>query len=941
MIALKQLAIWLKGESPVIICQDASAEGYGGVGKSLLAAEFAHRYGQYFSGGVFWMNFAIPELISSEIAASGDLADDISIETRVKQVLSEWLGEKPRLLIFDGCEDPHLLEQWLPPVGGSRVLVTSRQCSWDSIPGVEQLPLGPLERSESITVLHGLRENLDEENPDLNSIAEELEDFPLALHLAGCFLDAYHQEMSPGQYLNSLQHSRPIKNRPFSEREFIPSRHDLDVGSTMAISLQKLGQENEFGNVALDLLKRIACFAPGELIPRELLMEAAGVNKIDTHVFEIEINLLQRIGLLEENSNGDIRIHKLVASFIRELNLDKAAQTQIGKAVCAAAVDANLSGFLSRMWPIAAHVMFVTDQADKRQEQTAKLANEIGYFFEEIKDHPTACRYYEKSLLINRKILGEEHPGTARSYNNLGGLQESMGDYPRAKTNFEHALAIRRKVLGEEHPDTARSFNNLGFLLQQMGDYPDARTNFMLALAYRKKVLGEEHPDTIHSLNCLGGLLQGMNEYSGAKLYYEKALAIRRKVLGEEDPDTATSLSNLGAVLQSLGEYQDARKVYKQALAIDKKIFGKEHPRTAASLNNLGVLLRTMGDYTNARNYLEQALEIRGKVLGLDHPDTAVSLNDMGELLQAIGDYPGAQRYYEQALAIRKKVLDGTHPQVAISLNNLGNLSQVMGDSTLAHAYFDQALSISNNVPSATNNNHSERRNFLVEIPVSKVVLATVIILSISFLGWQVFGQGLFSTPSNRRPTANFPNGNHIATITAASFPTIMPRTTRDVPPTSTVIVLVSTKTPTQVVRKGGIIFYKTPTPRDMPHATFTPTSTSTRTYTPTQTPSQTSTYTPSNTPTWTYTPSITPSITPTYTFTFTPSNTPTASNTFTLTFTPSNTPTRTFTITPSFTPSNTLPPTHTYTPTDIPPTSTDTPVPPTDTPVPSPTDTP
>ncbi len=52
----------------------------------------------------------------------------------MRQVLSEWKNQKPRLLIFDNCEDAKLLTKWLPPTGGSRVLVTSsaeQLGSWD------------------------------------------------------------------------------------------------------------------------------------------------------------------------------------------------------------------------------------------------------------------------------------------------------------------------------------------------------------------------------------------------------------------------------------------------------------------------------------------------------------------------------------------------------------------------------------------------------------------------------------------------------------------------------------------------------------------------------------------------------------------------------------------------------------------------------------------
>ena len=79
---LRQLAVWLKGENSVAIGQVAAATGMGGIGKTQLASEFAHRYGQYFTGGVFWLSFTNPELIPSEVAACGAPAD---ISSRIQR----------------------------------------------------------------------------------------------------------------------------------------------------------------------------------------------------------------------------------------------------------------------------------------------------------------------------------------------------------------------------------------------------------------------------------------------------------------------------------------------------------------------------------------------------------------------------------------------------------------------------------------------------------------------------------------------------------------------------------------------------------------------------------------------------------------------------------------------------------------------------------------
>jgi tetratricopeptide (TPR) repeat protein len=839
--SFKQLVAWIKSESSGATNQMAAITGMGGVGKSQLACEFARRYGRYFAGGVFWLSFAQPELIPSEVSACGGLADDSPLEIRVKQVLSEWQSGIPRLLIFDNCEDPNLLAQWRPPTGGSRILVTSRQSSWDAGLGVQMLSLGLLDRPESITLLRGFREDLNEDDPDLDAIAGELGDLPLALHMAGSLLNTYRHDMKPGQYLNALRQPRLLNYRSSKRGEFSPIGHDLGVGRALAIGVERASKENETDRLALDLLKRIACFAPGELIPRELIKTSAGAEKIGTTAFEDGVNRLLGMGLVEENEAGDVRMHRLVAWFVRDTLPGKGALAQVEKGVLSAAVDANRSGYPARMRPVLAHLKHLTDQALKeRDKQAARLANELGYYLEVIADYPVARSYYQQALAINRKVLGEEHPDTTVSLNNLGGLLQVMGDYTAARPYYEQTLAIRKKALGGEHPDTARSLNNLGSLLQAMGDYTSARPYYEQALAIRRRVLGEEHPDTARSLTNLGGLLQVMGDYAGARPYYEQALAINRKVLGEEHPGTITSLNNLGGLLQVMGDYSGARSNYEQALAVNRKVLGEEHPGTVTSLNYLGGLFQAMGDYTAARPYFEQALAINRKVLGEDYPGTVSSLNNLGGLLQAMGDYTGARPYYEQALAIRRKVLGEEHPDTIRSLNNLGTLLQAMGDDAGAQLYYEQALAIKRKAMEEEQAKTATRIPFLQYSLRVKVALAVLFILSFAVISWQALArQGVSTTALNWIvPT---PSGTVLPPLEfilgLSSKPTKTPTPRRTETPTRTptayysptihLISLTPTKPSTPILIVKTKIPVPTNTPVPPPNTLIPPTNTS------------------------------------------------------------------------------------------------------------------
>ncbi len=106
---LKALAAEVKAGGPGAAgpVKTVGVSGVGGVGKTQLASEFAHRYGRFFRGGVYWLNLSNPEAVAVEIARCGgagamDLRGDfdrLPLEDQVRAVKATWLNELPRLLV--------------------------------------------------------------------------------------------------------------------------------------------------------------------------------------------------------------------------------------------------------------------------------------------------------------------------------------------------------------------------------------------------------------------------------------------------------------------------------------------------------------------------------------------------------------------------------------------------------------------------------------------------------------------------------------------------------------------------------------------------------------------------------------------------------------------------------------------------------------------------
>ncbi|MCG3207291.1 MAG: Photosystem I assembly protein Ycf3 [Anaerolineae bacterium] len=733
---LRALARLLKANQALVTGQ-VVITGLGGVGKTQLAAAFAHHYGHYFAGGVHWLSLANPAAVHAEVVQCGLLMSlrpdfgQLKLDEQVPAVLAAWQSNVPRLLIFDNCEAEELLARWRPPVGGCRLLITSRRQPWSRTLAVQPLPLPPLPRARSIDLLLKFRPDLaaTPQSPPLggkpdtlppgggpdaafNAIAAELGDLPLALHLAGSFLARYRRTVTPANYLAQVQNISPgggdLLTHPSligRGAEWSPTGHELHVAKTFALSIEQLNPADAIDTLARQLLARAACFAPGEPIPTALLLSTVAVDDeagdppsaIRNSQFDLDdaLRRLTELGLLTTADGQTVTLHRLLTDFIHQAVPDLAALPAVESTLLAKANQLNNAGDPRPLQAWQSHLRHVADTARKRtDEQAARLCSAVGYHLDLTGELGTVKPYYERALAINEQILGPQHPDTALCLNNLGFVLQELGELGPAKPYYERALAIREQELGSRHPDTALSLNNLGYLLQAMGDLEQAKPYYERALAIREQVLGPQHPHTAHSLNSMGYLLQAMGKLEQAKPYFERALAICEQKLGPQHPDTARSLNNLGALLKDMGELAAAKPYYERALAIWEQVFGPQHPDTASGLNNLGTLLDAMGEPVAAKLYYERALTIREQVLGPWHPDTANSLNNVGYVLQELGKLAAAKPYYERALAICEQVLGPQHLDTALSLNNLGTLLDAMGDLEQAKPYYERTLSI-------------------------------------------------------------------------------------------------------------------------------------------------------------------------------------------------------------------------------------------------------
>jgi tetratricopeptide (TPR) repeat protein len=294
---------------------------------------------------------------------------------------------------------------------------------------VQVVALDVLPRLESIALLRKHRPDMRPDDPTLDAIAEALGDLPLALQLAGSFLARYQHTITPTAYLAQLR-DKALLEHPSLQGKWLkisPTNHEFHVGKTFALSYDKLDLTETTDGLALALLARTACFFPGVPIPRHLLLATLDLSEGDLDASlhtEDALKRLTELGLLEEEAEGALLIHRLVAAFVEQIEPDTEAREIVEKVMLQELANSiDTAGYIEPIPLLLPHLRALVNVAQKRgDEREASLDNSLGYYLDQIGDYPAALPYYQRALEIREEVLGPKHPSTATSLNNLAGL---------------------------------------------------------------------------------------------------------------------------------------------------------------------------------------------------------------------------------------------------------------------------------------------------------------------------------------------------------------------------------------------------------------------------------------------------------------------------------------------------------------------------------------
>jgi tetratricopeptide (TPR) repeat protein len=599
--------------------------GLGGVGKTVLAQEYAWRNKERYYG-IWWIRAGRGDTLADDLIALGKRLipglDDLEPQDAAQRTLdhlAQVQTPKPWLMVYDNVDDPVTIRR-LTPTDNAHVLITTRRTDWDG--EVDELAVDVFDPDNAVEFL--MAQARQDDRAAAGRLADALGRLPLALSHARAY--CWNRNWCFDQYTAHLPEL--IDKAPKS------ATYPASVFATFSLAIENAAHDCPEADALMGLL---AFWAPDQ-VPLWLIPGETGDA----------IEALNAVSLVrpETQPNGDpaVSVHRLVQEVTRSrLRVAGCFEEMVRRATRAtfsAYDDSETFAALERRryWlPHAMALVLHTPQAGETAWYSHSVWNQIGDVRRSRGESTAALQSYRTAWAIADRLAKSNPDNTAwqrnlsASFEKIGNVQVAHGDLAGALKSYNDGLAITDR-LAKSDPSNAGWQRELSVSFNKVGDVQLAR-----------------------------------DDLAGALKSYNDGLAITDR-LAKSDPgnaewqrDLSVSFEKFGDVRAAQGDLAAALKSYNDSLTIRDRL-AKSDPANAIWQRDLAVSNERLGDiYGRQSQTVEAIAAFKGalrayRALLARNPDDAQSLVFSVEPLWRIGELRGKQGRsdLESALAILK-----------------------------------------------------------------------------------------------------------------------------------------------------------------------------------------------------------------------------------------------------------------------------------------------
>lgn len=303
--------------------------GFGGLGKTQAAVEYAYRYHESYKI-VLWGNAHSREPLVSDFAAMARSlnlpeknADD---QSKAVVAVKRWFEKSAGwLLILDSADDLAMAREFIPSSEAGHVLLTSRARNTGALAARNSIE--EMGRQEGALFLLRRLKMLKEGEPleaaavnlrtQAEILSETLGGLPLALDQAAAYV-----ETKPSTLEEYQDHYRSERTTLLSDRGALADGHPESVAITFSLAFKRVAETNP---AAANLLC-LCAFLDADAIPEELF--SIGGEELGENLSAIATNPVSLIGTIEEAGRYSllrrdpeermVYLHRLVQTTLRD-----------------------------------------------------------------------------------------------------------------------------------------------------------------------------------------------------------------------------------------------------------------------------------------------------------------------------------------------------------------------------------------------------------------------------------------------------------------------------------------------------------------------------------------------------------------------------------------------------------------------------------------------
>lgn len=569
-------------------CRLLTLVGQGGIGKTRLALEIAHRLSTSFEAGTVFVPLA-PVTHAENIAPA--MIQSLGLSMSDEAQLFAYLHDQALLLVLDNCEQLGAEVAWfshlLSHVPHIKLLATSRerlQLAEEWIYTVAELEKAPAITLFAQCALRA-QPGVSVSEEEASAICDLVANLPLAVELAASWLPT----LSAAQIAEHIQ--QDIDFLATNVRN-MPERH-RSIRAVFDHSWQLLSERER------NALMRLSVFRGGWMVDTAQAVADANLPLLRALVEKSLVRVHERYDLHELT-------RQYAADKLRDAGLEHAAR------------DAHLQAFIQMAHDFTFAIGTVKGTSAK-QRNDAEMDNfraALQWAVDSRQAELGMCLmaylfivwirrgYWQEGEMWNRELQavhdGQDSKWLCMSLVHYSTFVALQGRYREAGPVIKRGQAMAYRL---QDPEALMSFYET--YMEAVGDLETASEAFHSAEQIMLAPGNEKWSGRLAGLYTrFGDRLRENNRLDEATALYEKSLAMHR-ANGDDGGFIAYPLGNLGRVALLEGRLDDAYAYFSEAVHMSR--LSGTRVGIADWLQQLGKVLVAMGDFDQAEICMEEA----------------------------------------------------------------------------------------------------------------------------------------------------------------------------------------------------------------------------------------------------------------------------------------------------------------------------------------------